>query len=418
MRRLCASSHLAVAVVPPWRGMRWRGMRCLGMLWLGMLSGCGAGDGSRTEPGSGAGELSGAGPMLVSGALSSALSGSEALQVTLIAPPRPVTTSEGRRHLVYELLLLNSSDEAQRITALEVFEPGRRLPLASFAGDALQQVLLPGDPATGSIEPGNTTIAFLDLTFERSERLPERLEQRFHTDTGAVVTGAGVPVIRERPIRLHPPLRGDNLVDLNGCCRGEHGRAVLGSDTAFFVAQRYAIDFLRTDGGLSSFAGDPTDNASYFIFGDDVLAVARGRVVAVRDGVAENDLSQPLPPFDPASATGNFVVEDLGDGHFALYAHLQPGSVRVRPGQRLRPGQVLGLVGNTGNSDEPHLHFHVMDGPDPLFSNGLPYEFESFQLQAHVDLSGPEPLLVPTPEPQRRENRLPLELDVVAFPSR
>jgi len=222
-------------------------------MWLGMVCGCGASDGSE--------------PVLATATLSSALSaaaalsaadaaaaaeaapaaeapsapdaGSEALQVTLIAPPRPVTTSEGRRHLVYELLLLNLSEDAQRITALEVFEPGRRLPLASFAGDTLQRIIVTGDPATGSIEPGSAAIAFLDLTFERSERLPERLEQRLHTDTGAVVTEA-VPVLRERPIRLRAPLRGGNLADLNGCCRSEHGRALLANDAGFFVAQRYA----------------------------------------------------------------------------------------------------------------------------------------------------------------------------------
>jgi len=111
----------------------------------------------------------------------------------------------------------------------------------------------------------------------------------------------------------------------------------------------------------------------------------------------------------------DYVVEELGDGRFALYAHLQPGSVRVQPGQRVRRGQVLGLVGNTGNSDEPHLHFHVMDSPSPLFSNGLPYVFDGFRLQGHLDVSGPEPLVVPTRGSEQRQNRLPLDLDIVAF---
>ena len=66
----------------------------------------------------------------------------------------------------------------------------------------------------------------------------------------------------------------------------------------------------------------------------------------------------------------------------ALYAHLQPRSLKVRSGDRVRRGQVLGLVGNSGNSVAPHLHFHVMDGPSPLDSNGLPYLIDSFLVTA------------------------------------
>ena len=88
-----------------------------------------------------------------------------------------------------------------------------------------------------------------------------------------------------------------------------------------------------------------------------------------------------LPGATAASAGGNFVVVDIGDGHYAFYAHLQPGSPTVAEGDEVTKGQVLGLLGNTGNSDGPHLHFHVMDGPGPLSSNGLPYRFESFDVQ-------------------------------------
>ena len=76
-------------------------------------------------------------------------------------------------------------------------------------------------------------------------------------------------------------------------------------------------------------------------------------------------------------AAGNHVVVDIGEGRFAFYAHMQPGSVRVKVGDKVKTGQVLGLLGNSGNTDSPHLHFHVMDGPSPLVSNGLPFAFNS-----------------------------------------
>ena len=72
---------------------------------------------------------------------------------------------------------------------------------------------------------------------------------------------------------------------------------------------------------------------------------------------------------------GNSVILDLGDGVYAVFAHMRRGSVRVRKGDRVRVGDVLGEVGNSGNSSEPHLHFHLMDRPRPLAAEGLPFAF-------------------------------------------
>ena len=83
-------------------------------------------------------------------------------------------------------------------------------------------------------------------------------------------------------------------------------------------------------------------------------------------------------------ALGNYVVVDIGEGRFAFYAHMQPGSLRVKPGDKVTTGQVLGLLGNSGNTDAPHLHFHVMDGASPLLSDGLPYAFTSFTGEGRV----------------------------------
>jgi murein DD-endopeptidase MepM/ murein hydrolase activator NlpD len=120
-------------------------------------------------------------------------------------------------------------------------------------------------------------------------------------------------------------------------------------------------------------------------------------------------------------AGGNYVVVDIGRGRYAFYAHLQPGSLEVKVGDKVKTGQQLGKLGNTGNTDAAHLHFHVMDGPSPLLSNGLPFVFTSFEGEGLVT---DEPALVagvPTTVDtaaltgtHRRE--LPLNLEVVAFP--
>ena len=81
---------------------------------------------------------------------------------------------------------------------------------------------------------------------------------------------------------------------------------------------------------------------------------------------------------------GNHIVQDIGDGNYAFYAHLKTGSVKVKVGDQLTTGQVIASLGNTGNSDAPHLHFQVMSTPDPLRSNGLPFVISSFRLDSRV----------------------------------
>ena len=110
-------------------------------------------------------------------------------------------------------------------------------------------------------------------------------------------------------------------------------------------------------------------------YGAEVLAVANGLVVATKDGIPENvpGITSRAVPITSETVGGNHIVLDLGGGRYAFYAHFQPGSLKVKVGDRVTRGQVIGLVGNSGNSTEPHLHFHISDGVSPLGSEGLPY---------------------------------------------
>jgi murein DD-endopeptidase MepM/ murein hydrolase activator NlpD len=118
---------------------------------------------------------------------------------------------------------------------------------------------------------------------------------------------------------------------------------------------------------------------------------------------------------------GNHVVVEIGEARYAFYAHMQPGSLRVKVGDKVVTGQVLGLLGNSGNTDAPHLHFHVMDGPSPLVSNGLPYVFTSFEgqgvLRDEKPLStGGEVNIDKNALAGPHKNQLPLNNEVVSFP--
>jgi hypothetical protein len=227
-----------------------------------------------------------------------------------------------------------------------------------------------------------------------------------------VVAVAATRVDRRPAVRLSPPLRAGGLLGI-----AAHTPVTI--DGHLTHAQRFAIDFAQlNETGDDVLTGDPQRNESYEIYGEQVLAAGDGTVVATRTDMADNAPGAE-PPFTAWDAVaGNRVIEDLGHGRYALYAHLQPGSVRPRVGDRVRRGDVLGLVGNTGNSDAPHLHFHVMDGPggaSGLEANGLPYVFDRFELIGNIpDLSAP--VLVPADPPGERADQYPLTGDIVSFP--
>ncbi|GAB2733075.1 M23 family metallopeptidase [Streptomyces bullii] len=129
---------------------------------------------------------------------------------------------------------------------------------------------------------------------------------------------------------------------------------------------------------------------AYPAFGAPLLAVADATVVRATDRQRDHLSRTSLPGllylmflegavrdlFGATRIVGNHVVLDLGDGTYALYAHLQRGSLAVREGDRVRPGQLLARCGNSGNSSEPHLHFQLMDGPDPDTARGVPFTWQ------------------------------------------
>ncbi|MDB5098205.1 MAG: Peptidase [Cyanobacteria bacterium RYN_339] len=152
------------------------------------------------------------------------------------------------------------------------------------------------------------------------------------------------------------------------------GRTVEENYHAAYRDQRYALDLeIMQDG--ATHAGDGKRNEQYYCFHQPIVAPAAAQVVEALDGLPDN----PPGVMDPKNAAGNHVLLDFGNGEYALLAHLSKGSVRVKAGQAVQAGDRLGLCGNSGNTSEPHLHFHVQDGPKLFAGDGRPAQFLGYK---------------------------------------
>jgi hypothetical protein len=188
-------------------------------------------------------------------------------------------------------------------------------------------------------------------------------------------------VDRQTVVSIGPPLHGERFVSADSCCDAvRHTRAALPVNGRVWLAQRYAVDWEELDAQGRIYAGPQEKLESYTIFGKPVVAVADAVVASVIDGFPEQTPGKYPTDIPLDEADGNSVILDLGEQQYAMYAHMQPGTIQVRVGQRVNAGQLLGLVGNSGNSVAPHLHFQVTDRSSSLAANGLPYEMRDFQV--------------------------------------
>ena len=347
--------------------------------------------------------------------------------VDIMIPTPPVSfKGGGKTHIVYELHITNFSRNPCVVTRLEVVEPGTKKQLASYTGEELgTRIVRPGIAANTTDEKlklagGLRMVVHMWLTFDAATDAPAAVQHRLTAKVGdypeELSVLAATATVAKAPIMISPPLRGSEWLAGNGPGNSSgHRRALVPTGGGARIAQRFAIDFVQLFPDGRSFSGDEKDNKSYRCYGVEALAVADAVVVATKDGIPENvpGPTSRAVPITLETVGGNHVILDLGGGRFAFYAHLQPGSLRVKTGDKVRRGQVLGLVGNSGNSTEPHLHFHISDGNSPLGSEGLPYALPSFEVQGKG--WGWKPASPATPT-EKRQNEMPLENEVIRFP--
>lgn len=373
------------------------------------------------------------------------------LTAAVLTKPTPFVATDGKTHISYELLTTSSlpSSTPLRLDRVDVRDARTHQVVGSLSGQALADAANPvGDPLTGAdgdtpAPPGPTPtviqgsqqwIIWLDLILDRGQRVPKVLE---HQLSGAVLPPSGpsaafeetvqaTRIARTPPVNLSPPVRPGTWYSSESCCGNTHHRRGLAPiNGRFYVPQRFAIDWYRVGEQGQTWEGDPARLTSYLSYRQPVVASAGGRVVEVQDGLPDQTppVTPPTPPIE--DTVGNHVTVEVAPGRYLLYAHLTPGSLRVREGDRVEPGQVLGLIGNSGNSATPHLHFQVMTTAESFPTDSPPFTFRHFHVVGHVEpriwddnlglqQTGVLPI-TPSPHDGRHRARYPLDREVLEF---
>jgi hypothetical protein len=362
------------------------------------------------------------------------------LVISMVEPgPIPVRGTDGLYHLVYELQVQNASPRPASLVSIVSSADGDVID-ETTGEDLVARTLPIGDypfppRPIAQIAPGTSALVLMDTTFEDRDSVPDALDQAISATFGDVradqanfaklfptdvVANSSTPVAQDDPISIGPPLTGPNWVAVNGCCRlSPHRGAMIPIGGRINASERYAVDWTRLDltdiqdgENLRSFSGDAADNADYFTYDQPVLAVADGEVAVVSDGfadmtphVSQDDL--PLKDYG-----GNYIVLKISDGVYAFYAHLKRGSMKVDVGDRVHLGDEIGRTGNSGNTSEAHLHFHLMDGLSPLTSGNLPFEITAFSMVGAISPDGSEFVV----DEGERTDELPLGGSGISFP--
>lgn len=347
--------------------------------------------------------------ILAAGCTDSALSTGSPQQPAEVTPPVaiavpfapvPVESTDGV-NIAYELEFAGTENMTFVPETVEVIDPATGNVVSTADSTLLSSTFHPASvppPTQAELTDGTGKLPLprINIWFRvGQDAVPDRLTHRVTLNRSSeglaplVVTGGDVTVRKdESPVVVGSPVKGPGWAIMETTSPlVHHARSQITMNGVTRVPQRYAQDYLYVDPATGKVAsGDETIARNWYGFGKELYAVGNGTVVYVRDGVPDIEITtqKPAPAID--TALGNGVVIDLGNKKYACYGHMVNGSVRVNVGDAVTEGQVIGLMGNTGNSDAPHLHFQVVtDNPSVLGAEGYPIVYRSFNITGTFD---------------------------------
>lgn len=359
------------------------------------------------------------------------------LTVRSIGDPLVVPASDGKQHINYDLIVTNVFSAPMTLASLAVRDAQTGQEVLRLDGQALAGVIEQNfiqravDPPAQIPLSAQVSIE-VDVILPMDAQVPTELDHALEwslpadapalallgEQTTGVVETLTLPVSTIEPVTISRPLTGGGWWSLQGCCTPNGHRslryALDGADE--IKAEMFAVDWSRlTNGSLAT--GDGSTNADFTYIGADLLAVADGTVVKVFDGMPNEEPGQPPQYVKTAEQyLGNRVVIQIAPDRYAHYGHMESGTLKVKEGDQVSVGDVLGGLGNSGNSTAAHLHFVVTDGPDFLTSASIPFVIDQWTLQGTAAASsGPDvPIDIVGPASQQRDTH-PLVLTVADF---
>jgi Peptidase family M23 len=360
----------------------------------------------------------------------------------------PVKGSDGLTHVAFAMQFTNVWNLPATIQSAEVVDPsqnnkptGGNHVISIKDEDVTGLVKLTTSPPSmdkasysSKMAGGETGVMFFDLTYANSNDVPCSISLRLHVLQPenkhlpeSTVVGPPMKLSPRAAIVLARPFKGDGWVDGNGCCLeiGPHRFVTNPMNGTLDPSEQFAIDWIKINSHGKAFRGDGKKPEQWLCYGTELLAVAAGTVVEVM-----RDLPDEPPGKAPSNLTvpqiaGNHVLLDLGNGQYAMYAHMAPQSVTVHVGDRVKAGDKLGLLGNSGNTTGPHLHFQISDRPSILDTTSLPFVFDNMVLQNRTSANLDEienfsidgtslPFVMKASKPVAQT--MPLARDVIDFP--
>lgn len=300
---------------------------------------------------------------------------------------------DGNPTTYLEYYVTNTSSDTLELKKFELIETATSKVIATFDQSSLSLRLhdfASGKKVNGALMPGMKAILYLEpviATRKPQAHLATLLTydvRKQNTKESHTFQGA-LNVEKKTTLVLGAPLREGNWAAVYdpGWERG-HRRVLYNGDAGPHLPGRYAIDFIKVDDQGLYAAQNEDDIKNWFGYGADVLAVSDGTVGSVRDNFPESATLSAHHQPTSHDATGNYISLMIGKEQVVFYEHLKPGSIRVRPGQQVKKGDVIASLGFTGQSTGPHLHFHVADRDSPLQAEGIPFVFESFTVLGAV----------------------------------